>query len=46
MLLSRVQEENLEDEWGGNGKGYEDEWEEEDQEDDEEEQEEDPDLDE
>ena len=53
MLLSRVQEEGLEDEWGGNGKGDEDEWEEEDQEDDEkddeddeEEQEEDPDLDE
>lgn len=51
MLLSRVQEEGLEDEWGGNGKGYEDEWEEEDEndeedEEDEEEQEEDPDLDE
>ena len=33
MLLSRVQEEGLEDDWGGNGKGYEDEWEEEDEED-------------
>ena len=37
MLLSPVQEEGREDDWGGNGKGYEDEWEEEDQEEDQEE---------
>ena len=36
-LLSRVQEEGTEDEWGGNGKGYEDEWEEGDEDDEDEE---------